>query len=88
VTFRRLAQIIGIRPVMNDPIMLIVAARIGGGPPHNGHVADGLLELWSVGDLNVLGSLLRREDLSDRHIEQDQAAGRRGDGHYRDPSIH
>src|SRR5712671_5984561 len=64
VTFRRLAQILGIRPVMHDSVMLVVAARIGGGPPHNGHVADGRFELWLFGDFDVLSLLLRRKDLS------------------------
>src|SRR6266436_888029 len=29
VPFRHLAQIVGIRPVMHDPVMLVVAAGIG-----------------------------------------------------------
>src|SRR5258708_39891185 len=64
VAFRRLAQILGIRPVMHDAVMLVVSTRVGGGPPHNGHVADGRFELRPFGDLAVCGPRFRRNVLS------------------------
>jgi len=70
VTFRRLAQILGIRPVVHDAVMLVVAARVGGGPPDDGRVVVGRFELRRFGDLDVLGSLLRRRDLSDAEVEK------------------
>src|SRR6266481_3498342 len=88
VTSRRLAQILGIRPVAHDAVMLVVAARIGGGPPHNGHVVDSRFELWRFGDLDVLGPLLRRKDLSDDRAGAEQAAGRGGDRELQEQSIH
>src|ERR1700738_3332085 len=76
VTSRRLAQILGIRPVMHDAIMLVVPPRVRGVPPDNGHPGVSRFELRRFGDLDVLSPLLRRKDLSDgRAGEEEQAAG-------------
>src|SRR5207249_4946218 len=60
VTFRRLAQILGIRPVMHDAVMLVVATRVGRGPPDNRRVVMSQFELRPFGDFDVLGLVLRR----------------------------
>jgi len=64
VTSRRLAQILGIRPVMHDSVMLVVAARLVVVHRTMANVADGRFELWLFGDFDVLSLLLRRKDLS------------------------
>jgi hypothetical protein len=38
VIFRRLAQIIGIRPILYDGVMVVVASRIVGGPSDDGDI--------------------------------------------------
>ena len=64
VTSCRLVQILGVRPVMDDAVMLVVAARVRGRPPDNRHPRVGRFELRRFGDLDVFGPLLRRKDLS------------------------
>src|SRR5947209_5580392 len=83
-----LAQILGIRPVMHDAIMLVVAARIGGGPPYNRHPGIGRFELRRFGDLDVLSPLLPRKDLSDGQAGEEQAAGRGSDCQFHEQSVH
>src|SRR5689334_20489648 len=55
MAFRRLAQILGIRPVMHDAIMLVEPARVRRGPPNNRHPGGSRLELRRFGDLDALG---------------------------------
>src|SRR5882757_1975069 len=88
VTFRRLAQILGIRPVVHDAVMFVVAARVGGGPPDHHRVVVCNFKLWPFGDLDVLRPLLRRKHLSDDWVGEEQAAGRGGDGQFEEQSIH
>src|SRR5882757_4708701 len=88
VTFRRLAQILGIRPVMHDAVMFGVSARVGAGPPDNHRVVVCNFELWLFGDRDVLSPLLRRKDLSDDWVGEEQAAGRGGDRQFEEQSIH
>src|SRR5260370_13277142 len=88
VTFRRLAQILGMRPIVHDAVMLVVSARIGGGPPDNRGVVVSHLELWRFGDLNVLSPLLRRRNLSDDWVGEEQDAGHGGDRQVQEQSIH
>jgi hypothetical protein len=88
VTLRRLAQILGIRPVMHDAVMLVVAARVGGSPPDNRRVVVGNFELRRFGDLDMLGLLLRRKDLGVEWIGEEQAGGRSGDRQLQEQSIH
>ena len=54
VIFRRLAQIIGIRPIVYDGVMVVVASRIGGGPSDDGDVVVGGFERWPFEDLDAL----------------------------------
>src|SRR5438132_1063026 len=88
VTLRRLAQILGIRAVVHDAVMLVVSAWVGGGPPDNGRVVVGRFELRRFGDLDVLGPLLRRRDLSDDWGGEEQGASRDGDRQFHEQSIH
>src|ERR1700757_128585 len=68
--------------------MLVVPTRVGGGPTDNGRVVVGRFELRRFGDFDVLGSLLRRRDLSDDRVQDEQAAGRGGDRQFHEQSIH
>src|SRR6516164_60552 len=86
--FRRLAQILGICTVVDDRKMLVISARVGAGPSDDGEVVVGNFELWRFGDLDVLGPLLRRRDLSDDWAGEEQAAGRGGDRQFQEQSIH
>src|SRR5207248_2872733 len=45
MTSRRLVQILGIRPVMHDTVMLVIPPRVGGGPPDNRHRGVSRFEL-------------------------------------------
>ena len=64
VIFRRLAQIIGIRPIVYDGVMVVVASRIIGGPSDDGDVVVGSFERWPFEDLDVFGLRRRRRILS------------------------
>ena len=64
VIFRRLAQIIRIRPIVYDGVMVVVASRIVGGPSDDGDVVVGNFERWPFDDLDMLGPRRRRRDLS------------------------
>ena len=64
VRFRRLVQIMRIRAVVRDGVMLIITARIGTGPSEDRHIVDRRLQHWPLNDLDVLGRLYRRKDLS------------------------
>ena len=86
--FRCLAQIFGIRTVVDDRKMLVISARVGAGPSDDGEVVVGNFELWRLDDLNVLGPFLRRRDLSDDWVGEEQAAGRGGDRQFEEQSIH
>src|ERR1700746_480550 len=68
--------------------MLVVPTRVGGGPTDNGRVVVGRFELRRFGDFDVLGSLLRRRDLSDDRVQDEQATGRGGDRQFHEQSIH
>jgi hypothetical protein len=59
VRFRRLAQVIGVRAVMRDCKMLVVAAWVGTDPPDNGEVVASEFKPWALGEFDVC-SLLRR----------------------------
>src|SRR5712671_1643957 len=83
-----LAQILGICPVVHDAVMLVVAARIGGGPPYNRHPGVTRFELRRFGDLDVLSPLLRGKDLSDGWAGEEQAAGCGGDRQFHEQSVH
>jgi hypothetical protein len=87
VIFRRLAQIIGISPIVYHGIMVVVASRIIGGPPDDGEVVVGNFERWPLEDLDVRGFRRRRRILSDDRMGEEHAAGRRGDC-QRDEFIH
>ena len=82
------AQILGIRPVMHDAIMLVVPPRVRGVPPDNGHPGVSRFELRRFGDLDVLSPLLRRKDLSDDRVGEKHAAGHSGDRQFPEQSIH
>src|SRR5712671_663733 len=83
--FRRLAQILGIRTVVDDRKMLVISARVGAGPSDDGEVVVGNFELRRFGDLDVLGPLLRRRDLSADWAGVEQAAGCGGDRQFHEP---
>src|SRR5215813_766903 len=68
VIFRRLAQIFGICPIVHNPVMFVVAARVRGSPPDKGRVVMSQFELRTLGDLDVLSLLLGRKDLSDDRV--------------------
>jgi hypothetical protein len=56
--FRRLAQIIGIRPIMYDEVMVVVASWIIGGPSDDGEVVVGNFaagRLW-ISTCSALGA--------------------------------
>ena len=72
--FRRLAQILGIRTIVDDSEMFVIPARVGAGPSDDGEVVVGNFELWRLGDLDVLGLLLRWRDLSADWVGVEQAA--------------
>src|SRR5215472_10359769 len=82
------AQILGIRSVMHDAIMLVVTARIGGGPADDRHPGVGRFELRRLGDLDVLGPFLRRKELSSDRVGEEQATGRAGNREFCEQAIH
>jgi hypothetical protein len=68
--------------------MFVIPARVGAGPSDDGEVVVGNFELWRLGDLNVLGLLLRRSVQSDDWVGEKQAAGLAGDRPFCEQSIH
>jgi hypothetical protein len=66
VRFRRLAQVIGLDPIMYNTEMLIVPAWVGTGPSNNSPVVEGQLELWPIDDLDVLNLVRRGQELRER----------------------
>src|SRR5947209_16630800 len=87
VIFRRLAQILGVRPIVYHGEMVVVASRIGSSPSDDREVVVGNFERWPLKDLDVLGQLLRRRVLSDHRAGAEQAAG--GDNRqFQEQSIH
>jgi hypothetical protein len=46
--FRRLAQIVGVRPVVCDRPMIVIPGRVGGGPSDDGEVVVGSFEPWAL----------------------------------------
>ena len=79
VIFRCLAQIIGIGPVVYDRVMVVVASRIGGGPPDDRDVVVGSFERWPFDDLDVLGLRCRWRVLSADWAGVEGAAGYDGE---------
>ena len=88
VIFRRLVQILGVGTVVRDGVMIVIPARIGNGSSDDREVIVGNFERWRLGDLDMLGLLLRRRVLSDDWAGAEQAAGRTGDRQFREQSIH
>jgi hypothetical protein len=68
--------------------MIVIPARVGGGPSDDGEVVVGNFERWRLGDLDVPGRLLRRRVLSADWAGAEQAAGRGGDRQFREQSVH
>ena len=88
VIFRRLAQIVGIRTVVHDRAMIVIPARVGGGPSDDGEVVMGNFEPWPFSDLDVRGFRRWRRILSGDWAGAEQAAGRGGDRQFHDQSVH
>src|SRR5437879_10317607 len=68
--------------------MIVIPARVGGGPSDDGEVVVGNFEPWRLGDLDVLGPLLRRRVLSVDWAGAEQAAGGGGDCQFHEQSVH
>src|ERR1700756_2949698 len=68
VIFCRLAQIIGIGPIVYNGVMVVVASRIIGGPPDDCEVVVRNFERWLLEDLDVRGFRRRRRILSDDRV--------------------
>ena len=64
VRLSSLVEIMRIRTVVGNGVMLIITARIGTGPSTDRHIVDRRLQHWPLNDLDVLGRLYRRKDLS------------------------
>jgi hypothetical protein len=73
---------------VRDREMIVVAARVGGGPSDDGEVIVSNFERWRFGDLDVLGLLLRRRVLSADWVGAEQAAGGGGDRQFHEQSVH
>src|SRR3984893_10078306 len=86
--FRRLAQIVGIRAVVRDREMIVIPARVGGGPSDDGEIVMGNFERWRFGDLDVLSLLLRGRVLSADWTGTEQAASGGGDRQFHEQSVH
>src|SRR5882757_9484909 len=54
--FRRLTEILGIRAVTHDSVMLVGAPGIVARPPDNGRVFDSRFEFWPLCDVDMRGS--------------------------------
>src|ERR1700720_3705037 len=74
VIFRRLAQIRGIRTIVCDRVVIVVPARVGGGPSDDGEVVVGNFERWRLGDLYVRDFRRWRRILSADWTGAEQAA--------------
>jgi hypothetical protein len=68
--------------------MIVIPARVGGGPSDDGEVVVGNFERWRFGDLDVLGLFLRRRVLSADWTGAEQAAGGGGDRQFHEQSVH
>jgi hypothetical protein len=88
VIFRRLAQVIGIGSIVYNGVMVVVAARIVGGPSDDGDVVVGNFERWPFDDLEMLGPGRWRRILSDDRAAKEQAAHYRGGRPYHEAFIH
>jgi hypothetical protein len=88
VIFRRLAQIIRIRPIVYHGVMVVIASRIIGSPSDNGDVVMGNFERWPFDDLDMLGPRRRRRILSGDGAAKEQAARYRDGCPYHEAPTH
>src|SRR5882724_781330 len=86
--FRRLAQVLGIRPVGHDGEMNVRPPRVVGGPPDNGQVVASHFERWPLGDLDARGFLRRRKYLSGGWVGGEQGADGGCDRQFKKQSLH